>query len=93
MAPATRMRIAIIGGGLAGATLANALLRFAHMEIHVYESAPQFSERGAAVGLAVNSQNALAHIFPDGETSLLNRAGGVPMNSTRLVVVSILYPQ
>ncbi|KAI0505854.1 salicylate hydroxylase [Xylaria bambusicola] len=79
------IKLAIIGGGLAGVTLANALAQHDHIKVHVYESAPQFSARGAAVGLAVNAQNALHHILPQaGE--LLENAGGVPMNSTRVMV-------
>lgn len=81
------IKLAIIGGGLAGVTLANALDQHGHIVVHVYESAPQFSARGAAVGLAVNAQNALHHILPYA-SELLENAGGVPMNSTRVMVVS-----
>ncbi len=38
MADTRRIRLAIVGGGLAGATLANALIQIPHIEIHVYES-------------------------------------------------------
>ena len=84
--PIRRLRVAIIGGGLAGATLANALFDQPHLDIHIFESAPEFSERGAAVGLAVNAQRALAEVIPSAN-ELLDRAGAVPMNSTRIVVV------
>ena len=86
--PLRKLRIAITGGGLAGATLANALVDQPHLDIHIYESAPKFSERGAAVGLAANAQHALAEITPSAN-ELLDKAGAVPMNSTRLVVVCI----
>jgi len=85
--PIRRLRIAITGGGLAGATLANALFDQPHLDIHIFESAPEFSERGAAVGLAVNAQRALAEIIPSAN-ELLEKAGTVPMNSTRVVIVS-----
>ena len=88
--PIHKFRIAITGGGLAGATLANALLDQPHLDIHIYESAPEFSERGAAVGLAVNAQRALAEIIPSAN-ELLDKAGAVPMNSTRVVVVRISF--
>ena len=84
--PIRRLRIAIIGGGLAGATLANALFDHPHLDIHMIESAPEFSERGAASGLAVNAQRALAGFNPSAN-ALLDRAGAVPMNSTRVVIV------
>lgn len=87
MSSAPRMRIAVIGGGLAGATVANAIIDAGHLEVHIYESAPEFSERGAAVGLSVSSQNALNQIFTDDvKTTLLSKAGGVRMNSTRIMV-------
>lgn len=86
-----RLRIAIIGGGLAGTTVANALFRIPNLDVHVFESAPKFSERGAAVGLSSNAQDALKHIIPE-SASLLEKAGAVPMNCTRLVLVSFGTP-
>lgn len=81
------IRIAIVGGGIAGATLANALSRIPHLALEVFEAAPEFSERGAAIGLSPNYLAALNHIFAK-EDDVLARAGAVPMNSTRLVLVS-----
>ncbi|KAK4169819.1 salicylate hydroxylase [Cladorrhinum sp. PSN259] len=81
------IRIAIIGGGIAGATLANALYQIPHLEVSVFEAAPTFSERGAAVGLAGDAQAALSHVIPSSK-QLLSQAGAVPMNSTRLVIGS-----
>ncbi|KAH9890776.1 salicylate hydroxylase [Xylariomycetidae sp. FL2044] len=84
---AERLQIAIIGGGLAGAVLANALVQIPHLHINVFESAPQFSERGAAVGLGRNAQQALQHIIPAAR-ELLGRAGAVPMRSSRVMMGS-----
>lgn len=90
----TPIRIAIIGGGLAGATLANALVQIPQIQILVYESAPTFSERGAAVGLSANAQQALEHVFSNTGSQdtytkdLLSRAGAVPMNSSRVMLGS-----
>lgn len=82
------IKIAVIGGGLAGATIANALLRHAHLDVHVYESAPEFSERGAAVGLASDAQRALGEVMGVTEVkALLQKAGAVPQASTRLCIV------
>lgn len=83
----TALRIAIIGGGLAGITLANTLVRIPHLDVQVYESAPEFSERGAALGLSSNALTALQHILPSAQ-DLLSKAGAVPMNSTRFLLVS-----
>jgi len=52
--------MAVSGGGLAGATLMNALLKHPHLDPHIYESAAEFSERGAAVDLSINAQRALS---------------------------------
>ncbi|KAF2656265.1 FAD/NAD(P)-binding domain-containing protein [Lophiostoma macrostomum CBS 122681] len=81
------IKIAIIGGGLAGATLMNALLKHPHLDVDIYESAPEFSERGAAVGIATNAQAALDEI---GEpvSSALDRAGAVVMATSRLCIAT-----
>lgn len=88
MAPTTSIKIAIIGGGLAGATIANALLHHPHLDAHIYESAPEFSERGAAVGLADDAQRALQQVMGVTEArALLEKAGAVIQASTRLCIV------
>ncbi|KAI1746491.1 salicylate hydroxylase [Xylaria castorea] len=79
------IRIAIIGGGLAGASLANALIRIPQLDIHVFESAPEFSERGAAIGLSCNAQKALQQFIPSA-MELLGAAGAVPMRSSRVMM-------
>ncbi|KAI1769263.1 salicylate hydroxylase [Hypoxylon sp. FL1150] len=81
----SQLRVAIVGGGPAGATLANALVRLSHVDVHVFESAPEFSGRDAAVGLAKKSQSALAQVLPPG-AKLLEKAGAVPMNSSRIIL-------
>ena len=85
--PTKQLRIAISGGGMAGATLANALQKYSHLRVDIYESAAQFSERGAAVGIAVNAQRALSEIGPETRNAL-SRAGAVKMHSTRQLIVS-----
>jgi salicylate hydroxylase len=90
MAQSPQMRVAIVGGGLAGATLMNALLKHPHLDVDIFESAPEFSERGAAVGLAQNAQSALSEIGQS-VAECLDKAGAVQMNSSRLVIVSIIF--
>ncbi|CAH0044706.1 unnamed protein product [Clonostachys solani] len=82
-----RIRIGIIGGGLAGASIANSLSRLPHIAIDVFEAAPEFSERGAAVGLSPNSQLALQELLEDSREAL-KKAKSVPIASTRLMVGS-----
>ena len=81
----SKLRIAISGGGLAGAAMANALSRQPHLHVQVYESAPEFSETGAAIALAEYAQKALDAILPARE--LLDRAGAVRMSSSRILLV------
>ncbi|KAL9105642.1 MAG: hypothetical protein Q9227_009221 [Pyrenula ochraceoflavens] len=87
MADSNKLRIAVTGGGLAGAAIANALFRQLHLDVHIYESALEFSERGQAIGLAINAQRALARLLPDDE-AVLQRAGAVTMHSTRIIMGS-----
>lgn len=57
------MHVAVIGGGLAGVTLA-ALLNRAGVRADVYEKAPAFNEVGAGVHLSPNSLRVLAALGP-----------------------------
>jgi salicylate hydroxylase len=54
-------RIAIVGGGIGGLTLAEAL-RQRGIEADVYEQAPELAEIGAAVALSANSTRELRRL-------------------------------
>lgn len=86
-----KIRIAIVGGGLGGTCMAHALIRKPNLDVHVYEAAPEFSERGAAVGLPSHAIGALEAIIPSARDVVLNKAGAVPSNSSRMMLVS--HPQ
>lgn len=79
------IRIAITGGGLAGATLFHALLQYTHLDVHIFESADAFQEAGAAVGIARNALSALELIGPSA-TASLQRAGAVPQKGVRFML-------
>ncbi|KAH9904691.1 FAD/NAD(P)-binding domain-containing protein [Xylariomycetidae sp. FL2044] len=83
-----RIRIGIVGGGLAGATMAIALVKHAHVDVQVYESAPQFFERGAGIGLSPLALQALDDIIPSAIETLKTKAGAVEIEAARLVVGS-----
>ena len=55
------LRIAIVGGGIGGLTLAVAL-RQRGIEADVYEQAPELAEIGAAVALSANSTRELRRL-------------------------------
>lgn len=76
------IRVAISGGGLAGASLVHALIQHTHLDVHVFESAAEFKEVGAAVGIARNALAALDLIGPSAAESL-KRAGAVPQLGVR----------
>lgn len=79
-------KVAVIGGGLGGCTLANGLLKHPNIEFDVFEGSAAFKEQGLAVGLATNAQSALAEIGSDVRESL-QAAGGVATASTRIIMV------
>ncbi|THC93700.1 hypothetical protein EYZ11_006811 [Aspergillus tanneri] len=79
------VRIAISGGGLAGACLLHALLPHAHLDVHIFESAAAFKEAGMAIGVARNALAALDLIGPSA-AQCLDRAGAVPMQGVRFML-------
>lgn len=56
------IRVAILGEGLAGACLLHALLNHPHLDVHIFESAAEFKEAGAAIGVTLNGLDALGLI-------------------------------
>ncbi|XDG02251.1 hypothetical protein ABKA04_001866 [Annulohypoxylon sp. FPYF3050] len=78
------IRIAIIGGGVAGASLIHALMKHPHLDVHIFESATEFKEAGMAFGIARNAQAALELMGPEAG-QFLKRAGAVPMKGVRIM--------
>lgn len=78
---AQKIRVAISGGGLAGASLLRALFQSSHLDVHIFESAAEFKEAGAAVG---TTRNALAALNLMGLMPCLERAGAVSMLGARM---------
>ncbi|KAI6089208.1 FAD/NAD(P)-binding domain-containing protein [Hypoxylon rubiginosum] len=70
------IRVAIIGGGLAGAALLRGLLRYPHIAVDMYESRPAFREEGPGLSFTTSTQAILAAIDPELELCL-DRAGAV----------------
>lgn len=77
-----KLRIAITGGGLAGASLLHALLPYQHLDAHIFESATTFKEAGAAIGVTRNAQNALS-LIGSSAVQCLERAGAVRQRGFR----------
>lgn len=53
------VRVAIIGGGIAGLALATQLVKHAHLDVHLYEAASQFAEIGAGISFGANAVKAI----------------------------------
>jgi salicylate hydroxylase len=87
MTETRKIQVAISGGGLAGAAIARALYKQAHIQVNVYESSPEFSEKGMAIGMAINAQRALSKLVPDVE-EIFKQAGSVTINSSRIMLAS-----
>src|SRR5215207_11082256 len=75
---AKKLRIAIVGGGTGGLTLALAL-RQRGIAADVYEQAPELTEIGAAVALSANSTREL------GRLGLLDQLTAVSTEPTELI--------
>lgn len=56
------VRVAIIGGGIAGLALATQLVKHSHLDVQLYEAAAQFSEIGAGISFGANAVNAIQHL-------------------------------
>ncbi|KIX96228.1 uncharacterized protein Z520_08006 [Fonsecaea multimorphosa CBS 102226] len=70
--PKKPFSIAIIGGGLAGLSLARGLLRRG-ISCQVFEAAPAFADIGAGLSFALNSLEALKAVDPDSYECFLKR--------------------
>jgi salicylate hydroxylase len=57
--------VAIVGGGIGGLCLAIGLQRLAHIDVAIYEAAPEFKEISAGIALGPNAQRALEKISPE----------------------------
>jgi salicylate hydroxylase len=81
--PPKKLRVAISGSGVAGASLIFALLQHPHIDPHIFEAASTFRENaGQCFGLARNATAALELMSA---TACLERAGGVPMKGVRFL--------
>lgn len=85
IAMAPFIRIAIIGGGLAGASVIHALIKLPHLDVDIFEAAPVLKEAGMAIGIARNAQAALRLIGPSAE-QCLDQAGAVPMRDVKFML-------
>lgn len=79
------LRVAIIGGGLAGAAAYRGLSRHSHLRVDIFESAPAFRETGQAIGFNHNGILAIERL---GLKSCLEDAGAVRLTETMTMIGS-----
>lgn len=80
------MHVAIIGGGLAGCTMARVLLDHPSIEFDVFEAGPAVKEQGSAIGMAKNAQRAMDLMGID-FAALAQSIGGVQTKTSPLFIV------
>lgn len=71
------IRVAILGGGLAGIAMLRGFLKYPHIAANVYETRPAFREDGSAVELSAHAQTSLYALDPSLEQCLAC-AGAIP---------------
>ncbi|KAK3346531.1 hypothetical protein B0T25DRAFT_461340 [Lasiosphaeria hispida] len=68
------IKIAIIGGGIAGLALAAGLTKKPHLDVHVYEAVPEYKDVGAGLALHLNAIKAMALIGPEIRKTYFDKA-------------------
>ncbi|TCB81571.1 salicylate 1-monooxygenase [Acinetobacter sp. ANC 4173] len=54
-----KIKVAVIGGGIAGLALMTQLVKNPNLDVHLYEAAAQFSEIGAGISFGANAVKAI----------------------------------
>nr|POE82295.1 6-methylsalicylic acid decarboxylase ata [Quercus suber] len=70
-----KLHVAIIGGGIGGATLARALLKYPDITFDLYEYKSDFSDQGAAVSLANSALQSLV-LWPSDVVAHIEQGNG-----------------
>ncbi|KAK1027443.1 hypothetical protein LTR33_017479, partial [Friedmanniomyces endolithicus] len=60
-----KIKIAIVGGGIAGLALGAGLKKKDHINFHIYESVPAYKDVGAGLALHMNAIKAMTLIGPE----------------------------
>jgi len=75
MAPADApIKIALVGGGIGGLCLAAGLVKQPHIDVHVYESVPEYKDIGAGLALHMNAIKGMDLIGPQVKKAYFDKA-------------------
>ncbi|KAI2470250.1 FAD/NAD(P)-binding domain-containing protein [Annulohypoxylon bovei var. microspora] len=69
-----RVKVAIVGGGIAGLALAAGLVKKPHLDVHIYESVPAYRDVGAGLALHLNAIKAMTLISPEVRQAYFDKA-------------------
>ncbi|RYP56339.1 hypothetical protein DL771_011958 [Monosporascus sp. 5C6A] len=70
----SRIKVAIVGGGIAGLALAAGLVKKPHIDVHVYESVSEYKDVGAGLALHLNAIKAMGLIGPEVQQAYFDKA-------------------
>lgn len=73
----TKLRIAIVGGGIGGLCLARGLIQYDHLDVQVYEAAAKFLQVGAGLALHANAISAMDLIDPEIKQTYFRKANSM----------------
>ncbi|VBB80735.1 Putative salicylate hydroxylase [Podospora comata] len=85
------LSIAIMGGGIAGLSLAAALVKKPHLDIHVYEAVPAHSDVGAGLALHRNALAAMALLGPEVHQAYLDKAINIGEDAEAEMATDIFF--
>ncbi|KAI2608887.1 FAD/NAD(P)-binding domain-containing protein [Hypoxylon fragiforme] len=85
-----RIKVAIVGGGIAGLALAAGLAKLSHIDVHVYESVPEYKDIGAGLALHLNAIKAMALIGPELRQAYFDKALSMGEENEEMVTQVIL---
>ncbi|KAI1104263.1 FAD/NAD(P)-binding domain-containing protein [Jackrogersella minutella] len=85
-----RVKVAIVGGGIAGLALAAGLVKKPHLDVHVYESVPAYKDIGAGLALHLNAIKAMALIGPEVKQAYFDKALSMGDENQEMVTQVIL---
>lgn len=72
-----KIKIGLVGGGIGGLCLAAGLMKQPHLDIHIYESVPEYKDIGAGLALHLNAIKAMDLIGPQVKKAYFDKALGM----------------